>query len=82
MKKKKNDKYFLKEIIISKIICPVIFVKKKLKIIEGKSNYIFKKNEYKSKKRSNQFHCFNNWKKEWTQNIYYFVHQFYSYKYE
>lgn len=43
MKKKKKDKYFLKEIIITKIICRVIFEKKNLKIIEGKSNNILKK---------------------------------------
>ena len=43
MKKKKKDKYFLKEIIISKIICPVIFEKKNLKIIEGKNNNILQK---------------------------------------
>ena len=43
MKKKKKDKYFLKEIIITKIICRMIFEKKNLKIIEGKSNNILKK---------------------------------------
>ena len=43
MKKKKKDKYFLKEIIITKIICRVIFEKKNLKIIEGKNNNILQK---------------------------------------
>ena len=43
MKKKKKDKYFLKEIIITKIIYRMIFEKKNLKIIEGKSNNILKK---------------------------------------